>query len=66
MASIQNCALALQGTLQGVHIYVSWFYDIHIHSYSMGGDLLTSAECLNIIRGKEMKKHAAKEVIQSC
>ena len=31
----------------------------------MGGDLLTSAECLNIIRENEMK-HAAEEAIQSC
>ena len=31
----------------------------------MGGDLLTSTECLNIIREKEMK-HAAEEAVQSC
>ena len=31
----------------------------------MGGNLLTSAECLNIITEKEMK-HATENAIQSC
>ena len=45
--------------------HINWFYEIRIHSYGVGGDLLTCAECLNIIREKEMK-HAAEEAIQSC
>ena len=40
IASIQNCALPFQGTLQGIYSDFTKF--MRVHSYGMGGDLLTS------------------------
>ena len=33
--------------------HTSWVYEVHIHSYGMGGDLFTIAACLNIIIEKK-------------